>query len=156
MKSKLDIRVGDIVQPKPMRVTAFREGDTDAIYCEVVDGTLIGGQPAQEYLWVGSVHHIISRAETLEDEVARLRAENAGLRNDVKAAEAAYEAELAKAEAKGYIQWSGGEPPVYSHVHVSVRLRDGSFTNRLASRIDWSWGEDEHPGDVMSYMVLPS
>lgn len=106
--TKLDIRVGDVVRLKPMKV-------------EAACGETVGLAPLDpksdrtECVWLDHIESIISRAETPEETIARL------------------EAELAKAPRR--IEWSGGSCP--TDEAVVIWQRNGKTFQARGYAFDW-------------------
>ena len=104
----LDIRVGDVVRLKPMKV--------DSVCGETVG--LVPLDPRSdrtECVWLDHIESIISRAETDAEKIARL------------------EAELAKAPRR--IEWSGGSCP--TDEAVVVWYRNGKTPQAMGYAFDW-------------------
>ena len=97
-----DIRAGDLVQIKPVTVKEI----------DALDGVFYAesGGPADQWFWLSDVESIISRAPTPEETIAKLRAENAELRNDVNAAERAF-AEISRKYFAAIAKFPPPEPP---------------------------------------------
>lgn len=126
MENKLDIRVGDVVRLRPMKV--------DYVSGEVVNLRSSSLKFCKtETVWIESVESIISRAETDAEKIARL------------------EAELAKAPRR--IEWSGGECPLGGAEMVTVWLSNGFVTTSRAN--DFAWESADFRAHVIAYMVLP-
>jgi hypothetical protein len=141
--AKLDIRVGDVVRLVDFEIT------------EVSGGGFVG-----DFLTTNGKAYafperfaakIISRAETDAEKIARLEAENAGLRDDVKAAEQAFEA---KNKSPSKIEWFGGPRPISPDARAIVWSRNGE--TRLVWAMGCRWDHDQSAHDIIAYMVLPS
>lgn len=141
MKSKLDIRVGDVVRLLDFKVTE--------VGTNTISGDYVGGSQGYTYP-IRYAAEVISRAETDAEKIARLEDQIADAKNVIEA----QEADLAKAPRR--IEWSGGECPV--DCEVIVWFRNGFTKIEEAHSFDWrhSYMADNKFDDIIAYMVLPS
>ena len=122
--SVLELRILDRVELHGTIVAAFTDG-TMNVKVEDSVSELIMVKPS-------AVKSIISRVETPEEEIARLRDE------------------LSAVPRK--IEWGGGECPV--DCEVIVWFRNGFTKIEEAHSFDWRHRSDLD--DIIAYMVLPS
>ena len=121
MSNELKLRVGDVVRLKPLTV---KKVDDDHIRVYEID-------------WIDCwfnqslVEEIISRAETPEEELERLRAE------------------LASVPRK--IEWGGGSCP--TDKAVVIWQRNGKTSQAMGYAFDWRHRSE--PDDIIAYMELP-
>lgn len=132
MTTKLKLRKGDVVRLKPVTISRIL-GD-GSFYVEESDYCPDDYSSFEP----GIVEEIISRQETPEEELERLRAE------------------LAKTPRK--IEWSGGKCPVDESALVVVWHRDGRTVTEQACAFDWDHAASpfrDSADDVIAYMELP-
>jgi hypothetical protein len=132
MTTKLKLRKGDVVRLKPVTISRIL-GD-GSFYVEESDYCPDDYSSFEP----GIVEEIISRQETPEEEVERLRAE------------------LAKTPRK--IEWSGGKCPVDESALVVLWHRDGRTVTEQACAFDWDHAASpfrDSADDVIAYMELP-
>ena len=129
--SALDIRAGDVVRLHNGTVETY---DQTLLTISIPVG--IGFTSAKFSVHRSAVAEIISRAETPEETIARLKAE------------------LAKAPRR--IEWGGGECPV--DCEVIVWFRNGLTKIEEAHSFGWSHADipENKADDIIAYMVLPS
>ena len=106
--SALDLRVGDVVRLKPMKVESAC-GETVGLV------PLDSKSDRTECVWLEHIESIISRAETPKETIARL------------------EAELAKAPRR--IEWGGGSCP--TDKAVVIWQRNGKTFQAMGYAFDW-------------------
>ncbi len=144
MTTKLKLRKGDVVRLKP--VTIARVLGDGSFYVEESDYC------PDDYISFDPDHveEIIYRQETPEEELERLRAENAKLQMI---------AESFRKKTVGHkIEWSGGKCPVDESALVVVWHRDGRTVTEQACAFDWDHAASpfrDSADDVIAYMELP-
>lgn len=126
--SALELRLLDRVELHGQIVATFTDGTVNVQVDDSVS-SLVMVKPS-------AVKSIISRAETPEETIARLKAE------------------LAKAPRR--IEWGGGECPV--DCEVIVWFRNGLTKIEEAHSFGWSHADipENKADDIIAYMVLPS
>lgn len=132
----MDVRVGDVVRLKPMKVKyVFSEGDFSIDDRFVYDDAVF--RPA-------SVEEIILREETDAEKIARLEAR-------VKELEAQ---QKPKTNLPDFIDYDGsGQCPTNPLNTVEVKFRDGR-TNASLSAQKWRWEHFDDEDDIVAYRVL--
>ena len=138
MKSKLDIRVGDVVRLLDFKVTAIEQ--------RMIAGDYVGGGRGYVYP-LEHVVEVISRAETPEETIARLEAELGQCKQDC--ADWEYQA---KTTVGRKIEWGGGLCP--TDEAVVVWYRNGKTSQAMGYAFDWRHRNETD--DIIAYMVLPS
>ena len=121
MENKLELRVGDVVRLKPLTVTGIF-GDDTILFNNIFRVSS------------DRIESIISRAETPQETIARLKAE--------------------LAEAPRRIEWDGGECPVDNEAQIVAWLNTGRTRTRLAKYFRWDYMHGAN--NLIAYMVLPS
>ena len=131
MENKLELRVGDVVRLKPMTVRQI-DNDGDLFF-----------QGFRGLFEPDAVESIISRAETPEETIARLEAENAALRRDLQASE----------QEPDILINARGVCPCERDRMVVVWFRNGEKQTDQAGHFVWTIEKTNY--DVFAYMVLP-
>jgi len=62
---------------------------------------------------------------------------------------------IAKPDPDGWIDWHGGERPVWGDVMVEVMLRNGDINISRARFWTWKRASAEYSHDIIAYRVLP-
>ena len=134
MENKLDLRVGDVVRLKPLTVRQI-DADGDVFF-----------RGFRGLFEIEAIESIISRAETPQETIARLEAENAELRRDLQASE----------QEPDILINARGVCPCEPDRKVVVWLRSGEKVSQDAGCFRWKLDLEKKDDDVFAYMVLPS
>jgi hypothetical protein len=144
MTTKLKLRKGDVVRLKPVTIRSVNYEGRFTI--------MEGAFEHDEYddFDPDMVEEILLRKETPEEELERLRAENAKLQMIAEA--------FRKKTVGHKIEWSGGKCPVDESALVVVWHRDGRTVTEQACAFDWDHAASpfrDSADDVIAYMELP-
>jgi hypothetical protein len=132
--TELNVRVGDVVRLKPQTLNKVDHRDQMFEYGDAQWGSF------------SDIESIISRAETPQEEIARLKAENA------KWQSLAEEFRTKVEEAPRKIEWSGGECPVDSQARVVAWMSSGRINACKAGEVRWDHHHDWV--NIIAYMVI--